>query len=168
MSKQCPKCGNFLLENERFCTRCGANLNEVAAEQPSAASQQPAPEQPAYQQSQQNYNNNVPPVPPVAPPPQYNYNYTYNQQVQSEQPMTVGQWVGTIIVTSWFGIISLIITLVWAFGDSTPKAKKNYCRAVLILDLIAVGIIVLMFIIFAIAGVGIFSSVANSGNYYYY
>lgn len=162
MSRQCPNCGNFLLENERFCTRCGANINDTA---------QPAPEQPAAYQQQP--NNNVPPVPPYTAPqpqpqaqPQYNYNYTYNQQVPQEKPMTTGQWVGTIIVTTWFGIISLIITLVWAFSDSTNTSKKNYCRAVLIIDLIGVGLCILTLLILFATGFSIANSIANSSYYY--
>lgn len=146
MSKQCPNCGNFLLDNERFCTRCGANLN---GDDPNAGAANPQPTQ------QNTANTYVPPQP----------QYTYQQPVQ-QPAMTTGQWVGTIIVTTWFGIISLILTLVWAFDSTTNPSKKNYCRAVLIIDLIGIGICVLLCIIFAVAGFGIFSNIASSGYYY--
>ena len=62
--------------------------------------------------------------------------------------MSVGAWVGTVILTSWFGLISLILLFVWGFGSTTPQPKKNYCRAMLIFELIAFVLVIIAFVVF--------------------
>ena len=79
--------------------------------------------------------------------------YQPYQQQYAEQPMTLGQWVGTILLTQCLGIISIILLFVWAFSDSTPTSKKNYCRAMLIFEAIMIGVVILvMIMIFSLAG----------------
>ena len=78
--------------------------------------------------------------------------------------MTVGNWVATIILTS-LGIIGLILLFVWGFSYNVPKAKKNYCRAMLIMLAIAVGLIIIFMIILSAAGASILDSI-SSGYYY--
>lgn len=60
--------------------------------------------------------------------------------------MTVGQWVLTIFL-SGLGIIGLILLFVWAFSSDTPISKKNYARAMLIWQAIAVGVVILFYIV---------------------
>lgn len=45
--------------------------------------------------------------------------------------MSTLQWVGTILLGSCLGIISIIILIYWAFGGTTAQPKKNYARAAL-------------------------------------
>lgn len=130
MAKQCTKCGNYLLDDEKFCTRCGTNVNAMSNGEQQA--QQTAPQstvavqQPVYQQYQQ--------------PPQ--------EADDGSTKMSVGSWVGTIILTTWFGLVSIILLFVWGFGSNVPKAKANYCKAMLIMQLIAIGVGIIFTIIF--------------------
>ncbi|HBH95102.1 MAG TPA: hypothetical protein DDX91_05070 [Ruminococcaceae bacterium] len=78
--------------------------------------------------------------------------------------MTVGNWLATIILTS-LGIIGIILLFVWGFSDNVPTAKKNYCRAMLIMQAIALGLVILFVIILIAAGGSVFDSL-NSGYYY--
>lgn len=55
--------------------------------------------------------------------------FNNNVQPVNDTPMTLGQWVGTIILTTWFGIISLILCIVWGVSSDTPINKKRYCQA---------------------------------------
>ncbi len=148
MSKRCTKCGTFLTETDRFCPSCGENApmevasSGVSLEKPSGSAQQ-------YAQPQNNYQNQYsqPSPPPYAPSsaPQYN---PYPQQ---EEEMTVGKWILTIIVTG-LGIIGLVFLFVWGFG-SGPKARQNYCKAVLILAGIGIVLYILLLVfIFAVLG----------------
>ena len=92
---------------------------------------------------------------PVAPvQPQYN---PYSAPVNDgrEVPMTTGQYIGLFILTSWFGLISLILCIVWAFSADSSQSKKNFCKAMLIIQLIAVGASLIFMIIF-------FAAIANS------
>lgn len=62
--------------------------------------------------------------------------------------MTLGQWVGTVICCTWFGIISLILSIVWAVSSDTPIAKKRYCQAMIIIQCISVALSIIFFIVF--------------------
>lgn len=146
MAKRCTRCGNFLMDDERFCTRCGENVANIPPEggsqyvsgnpqQPGAqyvnTTGQPAPQAPVY-----NY----------APPP-----------VQQQEEMSLGKWVLTIIVTTWFSFISLIFLFVWGFGDG-PESRKRYCKAMLIIEAISL----VLGIILSIAFAGIFAAIGSS------
>lgn len=115
----------------KFCSHCGNELgdNETFCSRCGTNYQASeaafvAPQQPTYQQAQ------------------------YQQPVQ-QQEMSTGQWVGTIILTTWFGLISLILCIVWGFSDSNvPTAKKNFCRGMLIIQIIGIALAILFSIIF--------------------
>lgn len=135
MAKRCTKCGNFLMDEERFCTRCGENVADIqptssqyVSSAPQTPAQQPGPNQ-NYGGTQNQYN-----YPPYAVP------------VRNYDEMTLGKWVGTIIVTTFFGIISLVFLFVWGFGDG-PESRKNYCKAMLIVEAISIGVGILIWII---------------------
>ena len=131
MAKRCTKCGNFMMEDEHFCPNCGENTQLPPDAVMPAVNPSEQPQQ-NYDYAQQNYGyaqqqyNSV--------PPQY-----AAPQPAAQEEMTVKKWVGTIIVTTFFGLISLIILLIWAFGDG-PESRKRYCKAMLITMLIAMGV----------------------------
>ncbi|MDE6031704.1 MAG: zinc ribbon domain-containing protein, partial [Oscillospiraceae bacterium] len=137
MERFCSKCGSLV--SGSFCPQCGAamesavNLNKSEDVMPTAGQSQPMGNmqqpvgysQPAgYSQPTATYNNNA----NYAPMP----NYPQNTNVNAEryENMTVGQWVGTAILSS-LGLIGIIFLLVWAFGD-TPQPKKNFARGYLL------------------------------------
>ncbi len=144
MSKTCQNCGNIFEDDANICPRCGMQYIEV---------------QPVNSGYQQNYNNQS-----------YNqsYNQPYGQQypspVQSSDSMTLGSWVGTVLLTNLFGIISIILLFVWGFSDTTPIAKKNYCRAMLICKAIMVGLVIIMMIV--VFSLGFAFSDLFTGYYY--
>lgn len=137
MSKTCKNCGNVFDDSTAICPRCGTQY----VEEPQNY------QQPQYQQSY------------TQPYPQ-NYQQPYQPPVQSaENPMTLGSWLGTIILTSCFGPISIILLFVWGFGSNTPESKKNYCRAMLIID----AIILVLSIIFIFVFMGLYWDVVEEG-----
>lgn len=73
--------------------------------------------------------------------PQY-----YNQQSYYEEPVSVGQWL-LIKLILCIPCVSLVMTLIWAFGSEQNKTKQNYFRA----QLIFMGIIVVLYIFLVIA-----------------
>lgn len=83
-----------------------------------------------------------------------------DEPIRTETPMSVGDWVLTIFITS-LPLVGLIMLFVWAFGDNAIKTKSNYAKAMLIWILI---IIVLYVIIFAIFGSLIFGAMRSGGN----
>ncbi len=60
--------------------------------------------------------------------------------------MSVGSWVGTIILSS-LGLIGLIFLFIWAFDSSTMQPKKNFARAYLLMMAIGVGLVILFFVL---------------------
>ena len=140
-------------DDANICSRCGTQYVALQGVQQDQTANNAGGYQQPYQQ-------------PVYQQP---YGQGYQQPYVSpvDAPMSVGSWVGTILLTSCLGIISLILLFVWAFGSDVNIAKKNYCRAMLIVELIAVGVVILLFILFAIMGVSIFQGLADGFSYSY-
>lgn len=71
---------------------------------------------------------------------------------EDELPMTMGQWLLTLIVVFIpVCCVGFIMTLVWAFGNGNVN-RRNFCRALLIVDAIGVLLVILYIIILAAAG----------------
>ena len=82
----------------------------------------------------------------------------YDQYQQHlNQPMTVGDWFITILITA-IPLVGLIMLFVWAFGGNTNVNKANWAKATLLWALIA---IILAFIIGAITGLAFLSAFNN-------
>ena len=68
------------------------------------------------------------------------------------QPMTIGQWILTFILTG-IPLVGFIMVIVWAASGSTHPSKKTWAQAYLILAGIALVIwILFMLIMFVFAG----------------
>lgn len=130
MSRRCTKCGSFLTDNDRFCPGCGENAPEATPAMPESA----APSQ--------QYTNYAPPPSPAPYIP--NGAPQYNPYQMPQEEMTVGKWLLTVFVTS-LGCIGLIFLFVWGFGEG-PKARQNYCKAMLIWMAISVALAILMYV----------------------
>ncbi len=161
MAKRCTKCGNFMMEDERFCPNCGEN-----AQLPPDAAVPAAP----VEMPQQNYNS----TPQYNNTPQYNGTPQYNVPPQYTAPypipqeeMSLKKWVGTIVVTTFFGIISLVFLFIWGFGEG-PESRKNYCKAMLITMLISLGVGIVLWIIFSAIIFGSMSAVLSELDPSYY
>lgn len=159
MAKRCTRCGNFLMDDERFCTRCGENVSNIPPEGSAYVNAQSAEDN--------SFGRNDGYVSPGAPAAnqasnQYRQPYTYAPPVYrpAEDEMTLGKWVLTIIVTTFFGLISLIFLFIWGFGDG-PTSRKNYCKAMLIVELISIALGIVLGILFMTVIAGGMSQFAN-------
>ena len=143
MAKRCTRCGNFLMDDERFCTRCGENVSAVPT-MPAAAPDGTynSGASPTGNTAQQNSYSSTAQQNTYSNPRPYN---TYTAYQQAQDDMTLGKWVATIIVTTFFGIISLIFLFIWGFGDG-PESRKNYCKAMLIVDAISIALVIILYI----------------------
>ncbi len=68
-------------------------------------------------------------------------------QVLDEKPMSVAEWLITIIVLA-IPLVNVVLYLYWAFSSPVNLNRRNYCRASLVIFVIAVGI----FVLFALFG----------------
>lgn len=91
---------------------------------------------------------------------QYGQPYGQPNGEQLEKPLTLGEWIITVIVVS-IPCVGLIMLFVWGFGQGNTS-RKNYCRAMLIM--VAIGI-VLSLIFYGIIGATLFSSLNSLSNY---
>ncbi len=87
----------------------------------------------------------------------YQSQQPYQPQPMGEAPMSVGDWVITLILTC-IPCVGIIMLFVWAFSSSTPKSKSNWAKAQLIITAI---IMVLTIILYAIMGAAIVSALGN-------
>lgn len=168
MSKTCKNCGNTFEDHMNICPRCG--MQYVADTMAQSAAQYPN-SQPNNGAAGSVQNPNQYPQPNYTQP-SYQQSYTqptypaYSNVPPSEQ-MTVGNWIATILLTQCLGVISLVLLFVWGFGDNVPMAKKNYCRAMLIFEAIAVGLVIIMVILMIAAGESIFDKLDQYSSSYY-
>ncbi len=95
--------------------------------------------QPQPDYNQYSYNN------------QPNYNGYPNQPINMDDPtpMTIGQWLLTIIVLA-IPCVGIIMYFVWAFGTGNLN-RKNYCRACLIIAAFFVVLWLLFVMLFGAA-----------------
>lgn len=93
-----------------------------------------------------------------------NAQYQYQYQGVDNTPLTVGQWMITLLVLALPCLINIIMAFVWAFGNGNEN-RKRFCRAWLIWMAIGIGVSVLLVIILAAAGYSLAGAFA-SGMYY--
>jgi hypothetical protein len=68
---------------------------------------------------------------------------------ENEKTISFGSWVATMLLPfiPFIGIfVYLVMMCIWAFGSDTPKTKKNWARASLV-----VGVVVFILFIFMMA-----------------
>lgn len=140
---RCENCGAELADGTRYCTNCGAEVAFNATQENVAENQQ----QTSYDQQAYNY----------APQQQY-----YPQPVM-DPPLSVGQYIGMFLLMA-IPIVNLVLVLVWAFGGSVNRNKKNYARAVLIVMLISIVLAIILVAIFGITFFAFWDSGYNWGD----
>lgn len=74
-------------------------------------------------------------------------------------PVSLGDWILTLIILA-IPIVGLVMLFVWGFSSSTQPSKQNFCRASLILYLIA---LVLVFLIAIMGGFAALFAMHNMG-----
>lgn len=62
---------------------------------------------------------------------------------QTEDVMTVWEWVGVIFVLG-IPVVNIIMYFVWAFSSSTNQNLSNFCKATLLIALMGIGLAILL------------------------
>ena len=83
-----------------------------------------------------------------------------DQQVTSYTPMTIGDWLITLIIT-YIPFVGLIMLFVWAFGDGAHPSKKTWAQAVLIMVAISIVLAIVFFGLLASIIGGFFSNYSS-------
>jgi hypothetical protein len=177
-SKFCEFCGATLDDGVKFCNNCGKSVSTTGNTPPPPPvipPSQPAinnqyantaaqstvatatkPETTQYSTPVQNYT--APAQQSYYQAPQQNY----YQKIQDTTPMSVGQYILTMIISA-IPFVGFIMLLIWAFSSDTNVNKKNYARAILILAVIGI----VLSIIFSTILVGIINTIIKSGGVNY-
>lgn len=168
MERFCDKCGSLVSGDGEFCPSCGARMSSAFSNSSVSGGGVNLSKPSGDSMPNNSYSGGY--QAPVQPTPMnntYSGQSNYNQQVYPgqvypgagnalNQPMTVGQWMLTIFLSS-LGIIGIVMLFIWAFDSTTPLVKKNYARAMLIFQAIAVGLCIFIFIIGAAVGFSVIS-----------
>lgn len=109
-------------------------------------------QQPGQQQGGYGYGYQQP---AYQPQPSY-----YQPPAQGPAPMTLGDWVITLILCA-IPVVNIIMLIIWAASSSTDISKKHFAQAYLIILAIEVAVVVVM----TVAGIGTFSSLLSSSGY---
>ncbi len=140
--KTCPKCHYVGNDSEVYCVKCGAPLEETAAE-----ATQGAPEA-----------QGIPQTPPYP-------TYVYANQPPKEE-ISVGKWIlyNLIPFIPLVGnLVYFIMLFVWGFGSEKNETFRNWAKAQLVVMAIGVGIVVLIlvfvFVVLGISAAGIASEI---------
>ena len=145
----CTQCGASQDDNARFCTVCGAPLQQaqptpVVVEEPAPVAEQPAPvvEQPAYTQPAQ-------PVQPVYTQPVQPTYAQPQQKVPGKGFAIAGMVLGIVsLVTFWcYGFIAGILGIVFGGVAKSKGFKGGMATAGIVCGAIAICIWLVMFLI---------------------
>lgn len=91
----------------------------------------------------------------------------YQPPIEDTTPLSVGQWMLTTLVLA-LPCVGLIMAFVWAFGDGNVN-RKNFCRSWLIWQAIAIGLVIILYVVLIAIGLSLAdlgSTYYNSGYYY--
>lgn len=146
MERFCPTCGSLVQGDGDFCPSCGAKLGgAVNLEKPITSQSSTGGSMPeATSNNLNNQSNMSNQSSNYSQMPNYPQNFNSGNYSAPSDEMSVGQWVLTIFL-SGLGIIGIILLFVWAFSSDTNTAKRNYARAMLIWEAIALGVVIIIY-----------------------
>lgn len=77
---------------------------------------------------------------------------SYNTNTyKGEEPISVLEWVGTILLAA-IPCVGLILYIIWAFSGDVKKSKSNYCKAILAIQLGAIVLSIVLTVVFFAIG----------------
>ena len=95
----------------------------------------------------ENYNQNTSWQPPYQPP--------QGPYAPQWPPMTVGQWIGTMLLMC-IPVANFVLMFVWAFSSDVNPSKKSFFRALLLLAAIIIGLWLVIVLIALATGMTLF------------
>lgn len=130
MERVCKDCGSMVNGEAKFCPVCGKLMERAVdpdKQRPDVMPQQAIMNAPAVQPGNNMGSSAGYGAPQnIAPTP---------RNIAPQVQLTTGEWVLTIIVSTFFGLVSLVLNAVWGFSNDTPEPKRTYCRAMFFVSL---------------------------------
>lgn len=75
-------------------------------------------------------------------PPQGGY------QQELEEPVSMGEWLISMLLIMFIPCVNIVLMFVWAFSKKEKKSKSNFFKAQLILNGIILALYIVIFLIF--------------------
>lgn len=147
----CPKCGNKIDENMRYCGVCGADTQGT---EPRSAEQPQQTQQNGYYDYNQQYNRNY----------NQSYNANYNQYGYNQGFPRPDDKPDTLmnVLSFFFPIVGIILYFI------ERETKPARSKAALKWSLISIGVsVVFCVLMFAVSFAAMFFFAADSTMYYY-
>ena len=140
MERICSECGALVSGNARFCPVCGSPMK-------SAVDLGKQDDRPAGgglgSASNGNSGNSVGSVTGYGVPqysssgiPQIDSSDNSKNHSTGYEFMSTGEWILTIVVCTFFGIVSLILNIIWGFGSNSCEPRRSYCKAMFFVSII--------------------------------
>lgn len=116
-----------------------------------------------YQQNQQNQQQNTY-YQQVQPDDRVNYsNNQGGYQQELEEPISMGDWLVTLLLVTFVPCVNIVLMFVWAFSKKEKKSKSNYFKAQLIMSGIMIVFYIILFSAFWVYIAAIFSNMGYYG-----
>ena len=87
-----------------------------------------------------------------------NLDYNKNEMSEQERPLSMGEWLVTLLILTFVPCVNIVMMFVWGFGNGNVN-RKRFCQAYLIICAIMV---VLMIILYGT----VFSALMKAMTYY--
>ena len=87
---------------------------------------------------------------PARPAPDRSAAYTAAPPAQPQDPVSLKEWLLAILI-SLIPVAGLIMLCIWAFGDSVKPSKKQWARAMLIVQAVAIAVLAVLLPLLAAA-----------------
>ena len=87
-----------------------------------------------------------------------NLDYNKNEMSEQERPLSMGEWLVTLVLLTFVPCVNIVMMFVWGFGNGNVN-RKRFCQAYLIIWAIMV---VLMIILYGT----VFSALMKAMTYY--
>lgn len=145
---KCTSCGAEVPQGDRFCTQCGAPVQNNQAQTDNSNN---------YNNQQQAgaFNNQPNPNPYVHP--------------NDKAPISMGGWIGRLLIPyipCVGSIVFLIMLLIWTGDQTKDETFKNWAKAQLIISAAFLGISIIVFLILFATGFFASLSLQNRPRYY--
>ncbi|TCL58049.1 succinate dehydrogenase subunit C [Kineothrix alysoides] len=81
----------------------------------------------------------------------YQYPSQGGYQQELEEPMSVGEWLVSLLLAMFVPCVGIVLVFVWAFSKTEKKSKSNFFKAYLIIAGVVLAVYILIMVVVMIA-----------------
>lgn len=73
-----------------------------------------------------------------------NLDYNKNEMSEQERPLSMGEWLVTLLILTFVPCVNIVMMFVWGFGNGNVN-RKRFCQAYLIIWAIMVVLMIILY-----------------------